>query len=155
MDTVDDVKLPGPDLEVNSEGVPIIYERALIIYDYMLANLEDSIYEDKYQQYRGRITEELEEEYGITPSQYSRSMKLLKDVNAVEQVGRSNEGSHWVLYRRPEIEEFYQLRKERHKSRRTPSKQEALLQRINDLIEVVGLHEQRISHLERMLDGQD
>ncbi|MCA1800016.1 MAG: hypothetical protein LC687_00565 [Actinobacteria bacterium] len=147
------MNLPGPELELDESGVPIVYARALLIYDYMLGNLETSVYEDKYQQYKGKITDELYDEFGITQSQYSRSMKLLKEVGAVEQVGRSNEGSHWILFRRPELEQFSQLREERYKSKRRPTKHDVLMQRIGDLIDVVAQHENRIASLERHING--
>lgn len=150
-----DVKIPGPELDLNDEGVPIVYERALIIYDYMLENIESSVYEGQYQQYKGRITDELEEQCGITLSQYSRSMKLLKAVNAVEQVGRSNEGSHWVLYRRPTIEDFDAVRKENYQRVKKHSKVDILTQRVQDLVSVVTEHEDRINALEEKLYGQD
>jgi len=147
-------KLPGPTLETDEEGVPLIYARALQIYDYMLANVEDSVFENDYQQYKGRITDEVHSELGITPSQYSRSMELLKSVNAVQQVGRSNEGSQWILLYRPTVEDFEAVREERFRKRKRPSKQDIQQQRIADITQVLQAHEDRISELERLY-GQD
>ena len=143
----------GPGLEVNEEGVPYVYERALQIYDYMLDNLDTALYENEYRMYKGKITADLQFDLGITPSQYSRSMDLLKAVEAVEQVGRSNDGSSWVLYYRPTVEQFEQSREERYKNRRKVTKDQIVEQRMHDLTLMVAELERRVSHLERNADG--
>lgn len=146
--------LPGPKLELDDSGVPLLYSRAWQIYDYMEANIEPSLYNDTHRHYRGSITEEINKDLGITPSQYSRSMSLLKNLNAVEQVERSNHGSTWILIFRPTLEDFEQLRSEQYHSRRRPSKQSIMEQRIADLIATVRAHEERIILLEEQY-GED
>lgn len=140
--------VPGPALELTDDGVPLLYSRAWAIYDHMLANLSETTYEG-YRLYKGKITEEVQAAFGITPSQYSRAMGILKEADAVELVDRSNAGSHWVLYYRPTIEEFEQSREAKYKSRRKPTKQEIVDQRLHDLTVVISDLQQRVAKLEK------
>lgn len=146
-------RISGPGLETNEDGVPYVYERALEIYDYMMDNLSNSLYDNKYKMYKGKITAHLQQDLGITPSQYSRSIELLKSIDAVEQIGRSNDGSSWVLYYRPTVEQFEQSRQEQFKNRRRATKDQITEQRMHDLTLLVSDLQSRVTHLERMADG--
>lgn len=149
------VKIPGPELEADEYGVPNLYNMAWTIYDYMNDNLEGSLFEDTYQMYEGRITEEIRAEFGITPSQYSRAMRLLKDVEAVARVSRSTNGSKWVLLYRPSKEDFDNYKEERAVKLKKPSKMDRVEQRLHDLIIVVSSLDSRLTELERLLPTEE
>lgn len=147
---------PGRNPETDSDGIPIIYHRAIELYDYMQNRVNNNLYDDSYQMYEGKITEEVAKDLGMTPSQYSRAMKLLKDVHAVERVERSFDGSSWVLYYRPDASDFSVLKAEKNQRRRKPNKFDQVEQRVNDLILLTANLENRLSQLERKLEhGED
>jgi hypothetical protein len=149
------VKIPGPDLEVDEDGVPNLYNMAWQIYDYMQANLEGSLFEDTYQMYEGKITDEVEAEFGITASQYSRAMKLLKDVEAVSRISRSTNGSKWILLYRPTEKNFDDYKEQRAIRLKKPTKMDRLEQRVHDLVIVVNSLDARLSELEALLPKQE
>lgn len=146
---------PGPKPKVDEKGVPYLYTRALLIFDYMMENASYSPFEADYHIYEGSITDELKAEYDITLSQYSRAANLLKDVGAIERLEKSPLGSRWrVNKHRPTLQELEAAKIENSKTLKRPAKIDMLDQRIRDIVSILSAHEDRLKALETVLNPE-
>jgi len=143
---------------ITEDSVPVLYKQCEDVYNLMIKNKSLSEYNGK-PIYRGHLTKEIEEELGLTTSQYSRIVKALSEMQCIYQIkrGAASVPSEWALIGPPELTTFQAVtanQRKRHNSSFT-----AIKQRLNDLIEVlkqvdIQLREEirkldeRIAHIE-------
>jgi len=132
------------------EQLPKVFIHCIKTYEMMEKYKSSNEYDGK-PVYRGHLTKDMEEHIGLTTAQYSRVMKMLVDMNCVQQLkrGAGRAPSEWVLIGAPTYESFAYVKGEQLK--RTHRSPRAEDQRFRDI--VVEMHQlsRRLQAVEKKL----